>query len=449
VIDKEKSIRMKFEELNLNKSILRAIEDLELENPTPIQEQVFSVAMSGRDICGIAQTGTGKTLAYLLPLLRMWTFSKEKLPQILILVPTRELVVQVVEVAKSLTTYMSFDTVGVYGGINMKTHVAELLNGCDLLVATPGRFTDLAAAGAIKVKNIKKLVIDEFDMMLDLGFRPQLELIFDKIPEKRQNLLFSATMTKDAEEILDVFFKSPVQIETPTAGSPLDNIHQKAYLVPNFQTKINFLEVLLANDKEMTKNLIFVTNKAQADILVNDLIERGIEDVDVVHSNKSQNFRFNAIKRFESGEIKTLICTDIVSRGLDLTEVSHVVNFELPEDPEIYIHRIGRTGRAQQNGTSISMISPREVDLRVAVEELMGEKLTISETPSFIEVSDRLMIFEIDEPVMKVLMAKKKVDIGPAFHEKKDKNKKVNVRRNIEAEKKRKYGKSYKKETPK
>lgn len=449
MIDKEKSIRMKFEELNLNKSILRAIEDLELENPTPIQEQVFSVAMSGRDICGIAQTGTGKTLAYLLPLLRMWTFSKEKLPQILILVPTRELVVQVVEVAQSLTTYMSFDTVGVYGGVNMKTHVAELLNGCDLLVATPGRFTDLAAAGAIKVKNIKKLVIDEFDMMLDLGFRPQLELIFDKIPEKRQNLLFSATMTKDAEEILDVFFKSPVQIETPTAGSPLDNIHQKAYLVPNFQTKINFLEVLLANDKEMTKNLIFVTNKAQADILVNDLIERGIEDVDVVHSNKSQNFRFNAIKRFESGEIKTLICTDIVSRGLDLTEVSHVVNFELPEDPEIYIHRIGRTGRAQQNGTSISMISPREVDLRVAVEELMGEKLTISETPSFIEVSDRLMIFEIDEPVMKVLMAKKKVDIGPAFHEKKDKNKKVNVRRNIEAEKKRKYGKSYKKETPK
>jgi ATP-dependent RNA helicase RhlE len=449
VIDKEKSIRMKFEELNLNKSILRAIEDLELENPTPIQEQVFSVAMSGRDICGIAQTGTGKTLAYLLPLLRMWTFSKEKLPQILILVPTRELVVQVVEVAQSLTTYMSFDTVGVYGGINMKTHVAELLNGCDLLVATPGRFTDLAAAGAIKVKNIKKLVIDEFDMMLDLGFRPQLELIFDKIPEKRQNLLFSATMTKDAEEILDVFFKSPVQIETPTAGSPLDSINQKAYLVPNFQTKINFIEVLLANDKEMTKNLIFVTNKAQADILLNELTERGIEDVDVIHSNKSQNFRFNAIKRFESGEIKTLICTDIVSRGLDLTEVSHVVNFELPEDPEIYIHRIGRTGRAQQNGTSISMISPREIDLRVAVEELMGEKLTISETPSFIEVSDRLMIFEIDEPVMKVLIPKKKVDIGPAFHEKKEKNKKVNVRRNIEAEKKRKYGKSYKKEIPK
>lgn len=440
---------MKFEELNLNKSILRAIEDLELENPTPIQEQVFSVAMSGRDICGIAQTGTGKTLAYLLPLLRMWSFSKEKLPQILILVPTRELVVQVVEVAKSLTTYMSFDTVGVFGGVNIKTQVAELLNGCDLLVATPGRFTDLAAAGAIKVKNIKKLVIDEFDMMLDLGFRPQLELIFDKIPEKRQNLLFSATMTFEAEEILDVFFKSPVQIETATAGSPLESIHQKAYLVPNFQTKINFLEVLLANDKEMNKNLIFVTNKAQADILLNDLVERGIEDVDVVHSNKSQNFRFNAIKKFELGEIKTLICTDIVSRGLDLTEVTHVVNFELPEDPEIYIHRIGRTGRAEQTGTAISMISPREVDLRTAIEELMGEDLMISETPSFIEVSDRLMLFEIDEPVMKVLMAKKKVDIGPAFHEKKDKNKKVNVRRNIEAEKKRKYGKSYKKETPK
>ncbi len=165
---------MKFEELNINKSLLNALNDLGLESTTTIQENVFSTVMSGKDVCGIAQTGTGKTIAYLLPLLNLWTFSKEKLPQILVLVPTRELVIQVVEMAKELTKYINFDVIGVYGGVNLKIHVSELSKGCDLLVATPGRLIDLAASGTLKVKNIKKLVIDEFDMMLDLGFRPQL-----------------------------------------------------------------------------------------------------------------------------------------------------------------------------------------------------------------------------------------------------------------------------------
>lgn len=440
---------MKFQELNINKSLLNALNDLGLESPTAIQEKVFSIVMSGKDVCAIAQTGTGKTLAYLLPLLRLWTYSKEKLPQILVLVPTRELVIQVVEMAKELTKYISFDVIGVYGGVNLKIHVSELSKGCDLLVATPGRLIDLASSGTLKVKNIKKLVIDEFDMMLDLGFRPQLKTIFDKIPERRQNLLFSATLTEEVESILDVYFKNPVLIETSTSGTPLENINQKAYEIPNFQTKINFLELLLVNDKEMKKNLVFVSNKALADLLFNQLLNRDLQNIDVIHSNKSQNYRFKAVENFENGITNTLIATDIISRGLDLTGVSHVVNFDLPEEPESYIHRIGRTGRNSNNGIAISFFTPKDLDIKSSIEKLMSFNIPAYDTPEFLEISNEIMPFEREESIMKVIEIKpiKKEKLGAAFHEKKEKNKKVNVRRNIEEEKKRKYGKAYRKES--
>jgi ATP-dependent RNA helicase RhlE len=440
---------MKFQELNINKSLLNALNDLGLESPTAIQEKVFSIVMSGKDVCAIAQTGTGKTLAYLLPLLRLWTYSKEKLPQILVLVPTRELVIQVVEMAKELTKYISFDVIGVYGGVNLKIHVSELSKGCDLLVATPGRLIDLASSGTLKVKNIKKLVIDEFDMMLDLGFRPQLKTIFDKIPERRQNLLFSATLTEEVESLLDVYFKNPVLIETSTSGTPLENINQKAYEIPNFQTKINFLELLLVNDKEMKKNLVFVSNKALADLLFNQLLNRDLQNIDVIHSNKSQNYRFKAVENFENGITNTLIATDIISRGLDLTGVSHVVNFDLPEEPESYIHRIGRTGRNSNNGIAISFFTPKDLDIKSSIEKLMSFNIPAYDTPEFLEISNEIMPFEREESIMKVIEIKpiKKEKLGAAFHEKKEKNKKVNVRRNIEEEKKRKYGKAYRKES--
>ena len=437
---------MKFSELNLNKSLLNALDDLGLDSPTSIQSKVFSTVMSGKDMAGIAQTGTGKTLAYLLPLMRMWTFSKEKLPQILILVPTRELVVQVLEAAKNLTTYISFDCVGVHGGVNMKPQVLELQGGCDLLVATPGRFIDLAAAGAIKVKNIKRLVIDEFDMMLDLGFRPQLETIFDKIPEKRQNLLFSATISEEVIDLMQEIFKSPEIIEDVAVGTPHQNIEQKAYLIPNFRSKINFLEVLLANDAGMTKNLVFVANKNLADIVFEELRMREVESLEVIHSNKSQNYRFRAIESFSKGEIRTLIATDLGSRGLDIPMISHVVNMDIPEVAEDYIHRIGRTGRSNEKGISVSFFTEKETEFLEGIEDLMKYKVPVSETPVYLEISDELMPFELEKVEMKILTPKKKPDVGPAFHEKIDKNKKVNKKRNIEKEKKAKYGKAYKKE---
>lgn len=436
---------MQFSDLNLNKPLLNALDDLGLQTPTSIQEKMFAAVMSGKDLAGIARTGTGKTYAYLLPLLRMWTYSKDKLPQILVLVPTRELVAQVVESVKALTTYMSFDVVGVYGGVNMKGQVAELSNGCDMVVATPGRFTDLSAAGALKVKNIKRLVIDEFDMMLDLGFRPQLDLIFNKIPEKRQNLLFSATISEEVIELIHDIFKSPEIIEDSDVGTPLENIYQKTYSVPNFRTKINLLELLLANDEEMKKNLIFVAQKSAADTLFQELTSRGIESVEVIHSNKSQNYRFRAIKSFADGEVKTLISTDIGSRGLDIQQITHVVNMDVPEETNDYIHRIGRTGRGTANGTAISFISPKEEEFFENVEELYNLSLPRNPLPNYIEIEEHLMPFELEREDIKLPTVKRDKDVGPAFHDKLEKNKKVNKRRDIQAEKKLKYGKSYRK----
>ena len=219
---------MLFTDLNLNTQLQNVLNDLEFTVPTTIQHRVFPVVMSGRDVCGIAQTGTGKTFAYLLPLLRLWKFSKDKAPTILILVPTRELVAQVVQAVKNLTPYMSVDAVGVYGGVNIKTQIAALATGADVVVATPGRLYDLMMNGAFKTKAVKKLVIDEVDEMLNLGFRTQLKNILDLLPPKRQNLLFSATITEEVEALITTYFNDPERVEAAPTGTPLANILQTA-----------------------------------------------------------------------------------------------------------------------------------------------------------------------------------------------------------------------------
>ncbi|MFN3849556.1 MAG: DEAD/DEAH box helicase [Spirosomataceae bacterium] len=438
---------MTFEELNLNKPLLNALNDLGLTTPTTIQQKVFSVVMSGKDVCGIAQTGTGKTYAYLLPCLRQYQFSKDKNPQILILVPTRELVVQVVEEIKKLTTYMSTLVVGIYGGVNTKAQIAEVMQGVDILVATPGRLVDLLNVQVIKTKGIKKLVIDEFDEMLNLGFRPQLTRIFDSLPERRQNLLFSATITDEVEDLMKEFFNSPERIEATPVGTPLSNITQIGYNVPNFYTKINFLKYLLNKDAEMNKVLVFVSTKHLADVVFEHLEGDFQDKIAVIHSNKAQNHRFESVRRFEDGTCRILIATDVIARGLDVEGVSHVINIDLPEEPQSYIHRIGRTGRADRKGIALSFVTAQEKDALSAIQDLMKYKLPLQEMPAEVEKSDRILPAEepkIDMPLFLVKPPKRE-DVGPAFHEKLDKNKKVNVRRDYEAEKKRKYGKSYKK----
>lgn len=438
---------MTFEELNLNKQLLNALNDLGFTSPTAIQEKVFSVVMSGKDVCGIAQTGTGKTYAYLLPCLRQLKFSKEKDPQLVIIVPTRELVVQIVEEAQKLLTYMSFKVLGVYGGVNTKIQVAELLEGADILVATPGRLVDLISVGAFTGKSVKKLVIDEFDEMLNLGFRAQLKVVFGRLPQRRQNLLFSATLNEEVEQLIEDYFNSPVRVEATPVGTPLENISQSYYEVPNFYSKVNFLNLLLEKDETMSKVLVFVSTKHLADVLYEQMNPEQSESIGVIHSNKAQRHRFDSVIKFQSGECRVLIATDIIARGLDVAEVTHVINFDLPETPQNYIHRIGRTGRKERKGIAISFVVEKEKEYLSEIENLMNYQIPMLDLPEDLTLSTKILPEEIERVAMKTIQVKapKREEGGAAFHEKSEKNSKVNVRRNHADEMKKKYGRAYKK----
>jgi ATP-dependent RNA helicase RhlE len=416
-----------FEQFNLPKSVQKAIDELGFVTPTPIQEKSFSVIMSGRDMMGIAQTGTGKTFAYLLPLLKLYKFSPTHTPKIVILVPTRELVVQVVEEVEKLTKYMSVRTLGVFGGVNINTQKKAVFEGVDILVGTPGRTMDLALDNYIRFDETQKLVIDEFDEMLNLGFRTQLTSLLAMMKTKRQNILFSATMTDEVDAVLNDFFDYPEEVTLSASGTPLENITQITYNVPNFNTKVNLLKHLLQNDESMSRVLVFVNNKKISDLLH----ERIEEDFDgqfgVIHSNKSQNYRLSTMASFQEGNLRGLITTDIMARGLDISNITHVINFEFPEIPELYMHRIGRTGRADANGTAISFITPREEDFKFGVELLMNMELEIQDFPTEVEISSKLIEPEKDRQPIKFLMKKVKLDGDGAFHEKSKKNKKVNL----------------------
>lgn len=437
---------MSFSDLNLNTPLLNALSDLGFHTPTTIQQRTFSVAMSGADVCGIAQTGTGKTIAYLLPCLRQWKFSKEKSPQILIVVPTRELVVQVVETVNKLTTYMTISTVGVYGGVNINTQRLAVEQKVDVLVATPGRLFDLAMTGSLRLKAVKRVIIDEVDEMMNLGFRTQLKNVLDLLPDRRQNLLFSATITEDVENLMQIFFTTPIKIEAAPTGTPLENIKQYAYEVPNFYTKVNLLKLLLEEDSSMTKVLVFTASKALADQVFEQLESTYAGSSNVIHSNKEQNHRFNTVRQFKDGVYRFIIATDIVARGIDIAEVSHVINFDTPDVPENYMHRIGRTGRADRPGIAITFITPKEKKEQEKIEELMNYKIPILSLPDSLEISQELTEDEKPKVYMKEIQIKipKKEESGPAFHEKSAKNSKVNFIVRHKDRMMKKYGKPIK-----
>jgi ATP-dependent RNA helicase RhlE len=417
---------MNFTELNLNSPLINALEDLNITQTTTIQEKAYPVIMSGRDVVGIAQTGTGKTIAYLLPCLRQWKFTKEKNPQILIVVPTRELVVQVVEQVEKLTKYMHVRVVGVYGGVNMIRQTPLIVAGVDVLVATPGRLLDFALNGSLKLKSIKRFIIDEVDEMLNLGFRPQLIRVIDLLPVKRQNLMFSATISEELKDLVHDFFVEPLEIEAAPTGTPLENIKQIGFKVPNFFTKVNLLEFLMKNNPEFSKVLVFTSTKKLADALYEQIEPKFADQIGLIHSNKSQNNRFEALNSFKAGINRMLIATDIVARGLDISDVSHVVNFDVPEVAENYMHRIGRTGRADKNGVSITFITKADTEIRVNIETLMNKKIPMVKMPDEVEISKVLIDDELPQIKMKntLVSIPKKEEGGAAFHEKKDKNKK-------------------------
>lgn len=437
---------MKFTDFNLSRPLLNALEELGITEPTTIQEKVFKPISAGRDVVGIAQTGTGKTFAYLLPTLKLWKFTKSPNPQILVVVPTRELVAQVVEAAESLTPYMNVEIAGVHGGTNIRPQRARINAGVDMVVGTPGRLADLMKDGALKTKQLKRVIIDEVDEMLNLGFRTQLRDIIEFMPDKRQHMMFSATMTSDVELVIREFTNYYEKIEAAPSGAPLENIEQYGYQVPNFNSKANLLELLLKTNTDMQKVLVFAKTKKMADALF-ERLEPVFEDkLGIIHSSKSQNNRFETVNKFGNGTITCLIATDIIARGLDVASVTHVVNFDLPEVAEQYIHRIGRTGRAEEKGIGIAFISEDDKAYQTQLESLMGKELEILDLPKDLVLSDELIPLEI--PVEHIPFDNNKVKqfvpSGPAFHEKKAKNQKVNKRVSRSEKMMKKYGKPQK-----
>jgi ATP-dependent RNA helicase RhlE len=421
--------KVTFDELNISKPILKALADLEYIYPTPVQKQTFSVVMSGRDVVGIAQTGTGKTFAYLLPLLTQLTFSDQKDPRILILAPTRELVLQIEAEVKKLTKYRQIRSVAIYGGTNINTQKQLVYDGMDVLVATPGRLFDLVTSGLLRLKSINKVVVDEVDEMLNLGFRTQITNLLEKLPAKRQNLMFSATLSDEVDLFITDSFQNAQKIEIAAHGTPIEKIIQRAYHVPNFITKANLLEILLSEQDEFSKVLVFVSTKKLADRLYEQVEKIFPDQIGVIHSNKTQNNRINALKRFQEGTHRILIATDIIARGLDITDVTHVINFDTPDVPGDYIHRIGRTGRADKDGVAITFINEKEELYQIEIERLMNKPIPMEPLPSNLIISqvfseDEKPTMLFDKDYLKVASTKK---TQGAFHEKKEKNKKVNL----------------------
>lgn len=417
-----------FSEFNINNQLLNAMDDLGFTNPTPIQEQSFPVIMSGTDMVGIAQTGTGKTLGYMLPLLQDLKFSKETNPRILVLVPTRELVLQVVEEIEKFGKYSSIKVLGIFGGSNINRQKEAIALGCDIVVATPGRLYDLILCRALQTKSLKKVVIDEVDVMLDLGFRFQLTNILELLPAKRQNIMFSATMTEEVNNFIHDFFIAPVTVSVAVSGTPLDNIFQYSYAVPNFYTKANLLISLLQQQEEFKKVLVFVENKKHADLLFKVLDEIFGSEIAVIHSNKTQNYRIRSIENFNAQKTRILVTTDVMARGLDLDEISQVINFNTPAYAENYMHRIGRTGRAGKKGVSYLLYTEKERENKEKIESLMDMKINEISFPENVEFSKELTAEERPEIVEINNPHNPNSDDapGPSFHEKIEKNRKEN-----------------------
>jgi len=424
-----------FEDFKIKKQLQNAISDLGFEKPTPIQQVSFPAIRSGFDFVGIAQTGTGKTMAYLLPILQELKYSEQPIPRVAILVPTRELVIQIVEQIEKLIAYLSVRVVGVYGGSNninaQKIAVAE---GLDIIVGTPRRFYDLILSGVIRTKSIKKLVIDEVDIMLDFGYKTQLKNIFELLPEKRQNILFSATMTTYVDEVIDDFLINPIKKTISLSGTPLDTISQECYLVPNFYTKANLIKHFLKDKESFSKVLIFVSTKVSADRLYEVLNNEA--EISVIHSSKEQNHRSKSIEKFETGHSRVLIATDVISRGIDIDEISTVISFDTPFYPENYIHRIGRTGRAGHQGKSILFYTEKELTLKESIESLMNYTIPYTEFPEEVEVSTQLTPEEKAKPFEVIELSDKipLIEVGASFHEKSAKNSKVKVAKKTHAQ---------------
>jgi ATP-dependent RNA helicase RhlE len=409
-----------FEDFNLNKQLVNAVKDAGFDQPTEIQQKSIPLILGGQEVIGIAQTGTGKTAAYLLPILMKIKYAQIPEPRALILVPTKELTLQVADQASTLAKYTDLRILPLYGGVGTKIQVDALEKGVDILIATPGRFMELYLRKELITKQIKYLVLDEADRMMDMGFMPQLKKIFEVIPQKRQNLLFSATFPARVERLSTDFLEFPIKIEVTPQATTAKRVSQELYLIPNLKTKINFVEHLLQDRETYNRVLIFTRTKEVADNVFKYLERKDLGPVKVIHSNKGQNTRINAVNDFKEGKLRILVSTDVTARGIDVVKVSHVINFDVPILYEDYVHRIGRTGRAFQEGTAMTFATEAELYHVRKIEDLIREKIPVKTLPAQIEIAETPFI-EAQDMAREIDWQKKKEDptFQGAFHERK------------------------------
>ena len=413
---------MTFSDLKVTRQYLDALEDMGISEPTEIQSKAIPRIRAGQDVIGIAQTGTGKTLAFLLPLMAMLSHAQGQGPRCVILTPAKELALQIAEVAKRLATRTDLRVEVVYGGVGHRAQQARLEEGCDLVVATPGRFMELYLRQAFQTGSIAHLVLDEADRMMDLGFMPQLRKLLEILPTKRQNLLFSATYPPKTEAMAGEFLLWPTRVEASPQSTPVETVIQSGYRADNFGTKLNLLSSLLTALPEETQALLFVREKDQAERIGQRIAQAVSPSVRTLHANKGQNSRIHAMDQFKEGELRFLVATDVASRGIDVPQLDLVINVTVPRDPHDYIHRIGRTGRAKREGRAITMIDPSERAALQRIEGLLGTTLSIAPLPEDITVEPTPK-WEAQAMARAVDREKRKADpnFKGAFHEKKRK----------------------------
>lgn len=409
-----------FEDFKLNKQLLSAIAEAGYEKPTPIQQQAIPVVLAGQDVLGIAQTGTGKTAAYLLPLLMKVKYAQGTNPRALIIAPTRELAMQIEEHIGLLAKYTDLRYAAIYGGLGPKTQIEIIAKGLDILVATPKRLMELYLKGDLVLKELKTLILDEADKMMDMGFMPQIRQILEVIPRKRQNLLFSATMPDKVTALSEEFLEFPTRVEVTPQATPVETVSQVLYQVPNLRTKIALLEHLIQDEESLNRVIIFTRSKKNAESVSKFIEHRNYGEVRAIHGNKGQNTRINSMEAFKGGEVRFLVATDVAARGIDVTMVSHVINFDVPFVYEDYVHRIGRTGRAENAGAAITFANESEMYHIHKIEKLIRMQIPQLPLPAAVEVFETP--FEEQQEIAREidhLKRSENPDFKGAFHEKK------------------------------
>lgn len=412
-----------FADFKLNKQLLTAVAEAGFTEPTPVQVQTIPLLLAGHDVLGIAQTGTGKTAAFGLPLLMKVKYAQGQHPRALILAPTRELAIQIETHLKKLAVHTDLRILAIYGGLGPKSQIEAIAQGLDVLIATPGRLMEIYLKGDLVFKELKTLVLDEADKMMDMGFMPQIRRILEVIPRKRQNVLFSATMPERVTILSEEFLEFPVRVEVTPPAQTASTVSQTLYETPNLLTKINLLNFLLhTNQDTMTRVLLFARTKEHADQVAHFLERKApAGEVRVIHGNKGQNARLNSMDAFRAGEVRYLVATDVAARGIDVPQVSHVINFDVPIVHDDYVHRIGRTGRAQHTGAAITFANEAELVHITEIEALINQKIEALPLPAEVKVEETT--FEEQQSIGRELdERRKKLDptFQGAFHEKKE-----------------------------